>query len=227
MAHPELDGVVDDLLIYAVLEEIDGPGGILGMAGGCVFRDNWQTIVGVMLFDTADLAGLEASGRLELVILHEMAHVIGLGIVWSPLGLVVNPSLPNSQGADTHFIGPRAIVAFDGIGGTGYTAGQKVPVENALGGAGTRDSHWRESVFDNELMTGFLDAGANPLSVVTVESFADLGYVVDPAGADAFTLTLGLRRSLLGPKLELNDDLWRGPRFKMDATGRMTAVTWR
>jgi hypothetical protein len=116
-------------------------------------------------------------------------------------------------------------VAFDDVGGTGYTAGKKVPVENEQGGGGTRDSHWRESVFDNELMTGFLNAGANPLSVVTVESFADLGYVVDPTGADAYTLSIP-GRPLPGPKLELND-VWRGPLFKFDASGQMIGVSRR
>ena len=46
-----------------------------------------------------------------------------------------------------------------------------------MGGAGTADSHWRESVLSNELMTGFLDAGvANPITRLTVAQFADLGY---------------------------------------------------
>ncbi len=227
VAHPTLSEVVDDLLIYVLIEVIDGPGGILGSAGPCALRDNWQSIVGVMRFDIADVPGLEASGQFEAVILHEMAHVIGLGIVWDVLGLLVNPSLPSSPGVDTHFIGPRAIVAFDDVGGTGYTAGEKVPVENEQGGGGTRDSHWRESVFDNELMTGFLNAGANPLSVVTVESFADIGYVIDPTGADSYTLPAAAGRSPVpGPKLELND-IWRGPLFKFDASGRMISVTRR
>ena len=56
------------------------------------------------------------------------------------------------------------------------------------GGAGTRDSHWRESVFKNELMSGFIAAPNNPLSKVTVASLQDLGYQVDMSAAEAFTL---------------------------------------
>src|SRR4051794_6205534 len=49
-----------------------------------------------------------------------------------------------------------------------------VPVENT-GGPGTRDSHWREAVFGNELMTGFVGPAGNPLSRTTVGSLQDLG----------------------------------------------------
>ena len=34
---------------------------------------------GIMEFDSADLAALEASGQFENVILHEMGHVLGCG----------------------------------------------------------------------------------------------------------------------------------------------------
>jgi hypothetical protein len=43
-------------------------------------------------------------------------------------------------------------------------------------GPGTRLSHWRKSVLDNELMTGFLNLGENPLSRITAGSMRDLGY---------------------------------------------------
>src|SRR5258708_39129929 len=42
-------------------------------------------------------------------------------------------------------------------------------------------SHFRESVFGNEVMTGYLNNGANPLSRVTIASLADLGYQVNMA----------------------------------------------
>ena len=62
-----------------------------------------------------------------------------------------------------------------------------VPVENT-GGAGTRDSHWRETVFRNELMSGFIAATGNPLSKLTVAHLQDLGYVVDMAAAEPYRL---------------------------------------
>ena len=100
---------------------------------------------------------LEAEGSLQAVILHEMGHVLGFGTFWDdPFGLLPGSLRPRPRAAlaDTHFTGPPAIAAFNAAGGTAYT-GAKVPVMN-IGGAGTVNSHWRDEVFDPELMTGFL-----------------------------------------------------------------------
>jgi hypothetical protein len=66
------------------------------------------------------------------------------------------------------------------LGGTG-----NVPVENT-GGLGTRNGHWRETTFGNELMTGFLNSGKNPLSRLTIASLRDLGYIVNLSVADPY-----------------------------------------
>jgi hypothetical protein len=62
-----------------------------------------------------------------------------------------------------------------------------VPLETG-GGSGTAGGHWKESVFNTELMTGYLNYGNNPLSKVSIASLADLGYKVDLTKADAYTL---------------------------------------
>ena len=95
---------------------------------------------------------------MQVVILHEMGHVLGFGTIWSDLSLLADPSL--SGGTDPHFTGAQAIAAFNAIGGATYIASAKVPVED-MGGEGTADAHWRESVFGNELMTGFVEASTN------------------------------------------------------------------
>jgi len=51
----------------------------------------------------------------------------------------------------------------------------ELPIEN-IGGPGTAGGHWRESLLRNELMTGFLNLGENPLSRITAGSMRDLGY---------------------------------------------------
>lgn len=175
--------VIDDLLILAQVVDIDGPGGILGQAGPCFVRSgSLLPVAGIMSFDAADLDDLEVAGFLDEVIVHEMGHVLGIGTIWNGLGL-----LQGAGTADPFFTGAAALQAFDDVGGASY-AGNPVPVANT-GGAGTRDAHWRESVFATELMTGFLNGGvANPLSVVSIASLEDLGYVVDPGAADAYTL---------------------------------------
>ena len=91
-----------------------------------------------------------------------------------------------TPGADSHFVGPKAIAAFDAAGGTAYRGG-KVPLKND-GMYGT-DAHWRESVFGRELLSSIYVTGeTHPLSAITVQSFADLGYVVNVEAADSYTL---------------------------------------
>jgi Leishmanolysin len=110
------------------------------------------------------------------VIRHEMAHLLGFGTVWD-----LDRLLRDSTTENPWFSGPDAQAAFR----TALpTYGDKVVPVEAGGGSGTTLSHWRESVMTNELMTGFLNSGANPLSAVTVESMADLGYTVNADAAD-------------------------------------------
>jgi hypothetical protein len=111
-------------------------------------------------------------------------------------------------------------VAFDDVGGIPYT-GAKVPVENddAIFDTGSLDSHWRESVFGAELMSPAIDLGFNPLSVVTVESLEDLGYVVDPSGADPYSLAAPLRALSDEPGVTLVDDVLRVPLLFTDGKG--------
>ncbi|HYH80756.1 MAG TPA: leishmanolysin-related zinc metalloendopeptidase, partial [Longimicrobium sp.] len=178
---PALSINIDDLVIFAAVTDIDGPGQVLGQATPCYIRDAAPqlTVLGMMQFDVADVANLEASDRFGAVILHEMGHVLGIGTLWNFNNLLVDRSPTSGVGLDTYYTGAGGRAGFDAIGGLTYTGGQKVPVENT-GGGGTVNSHWRESVLKNELMTGFLNAGQNPLSVLTVRSLADLGYTVNP-----------------------------------------------
>ncbi|MGH7675788.1 MAG: leishmanolysin-related zinc metalloendopeptidase, partial [Gemmatimonadales bacterium] len=122
-----------------------------------------------------------------------------------------------------YFIGPRAIQAFDDAGGTAYVGGRKVPVENT-GGGGTADAHWRESVFDNEVMTGFINFGVNPLSAVTVGSLWDEAYVVNMAGSDAYVLPGPLVAAGARQGIDLGDDIWHGPILVIDRQGRVVRV---
>jgi hypothetical protein len=175
---------VDDVLIAASAVPIDGVNGILGQAAPDAFRsDSSLPYHGFMQFDTADLASLEESGELLYVILHEMGHVLGIGTIWSRLGLLAG------AGSNTPtFIGAQATAAYTEIFAT---TGSGVPVENS-GGGGTRDSHWRETILKSELMTGYLDSGQfNAVSRITVGSLADMGYIVNIAAADPYTKPAG------------------------------------
>ena len=221
----EWHAAIDDVMIVAVVEEIDGPGGTLAQAGTCWVRHASQLpIYGRMIFDTADLEGQERVGNMEQLVLHEMGHVLGIGIIWEDLELLRNPA-SEEEAPDTYFTGPLAIEAFDDAGGTGY-GGAKVPVENT-GGAGTRNSHWRETVMQTELMTGWSEEGnTEPLSTITIQSLADLGYAVDATAADPYRLPHAdaARKIDKGRLIPYGNDIWRGPIIVADSAGRVVRV---
>ena len=181
---------IDDLRIYIVPTE---PGESAGGWGGVkVLRETSHLpVVGCMAFNLSFYLR-QTNTRLLSTALHEIAHVLGFGTIWDDLGFRRNPSR-NNEGADTHFDGPRAIAAFDAAGGSSYT-GRKVPVLN-FGIPRYRDSHWRGTVLGAELMAtggGLLFEGYykayKELSAITIQSLADLGYVVEVTQAETHTL---------------------------------------
>jgi hypothetical protein len=226
---PGLNEIVDDIVIFAIIDSIDGPGKILGQAGPCFARNvKHFPVVGVMQFDSADVATLIAGGSFGLVIEHEMGHVLGYGTIWGADGLLANPSFtggtpPCDSTQDPHFTGSQALAAFDRVGGASYVASAKVPVENK-GGPGTCDAHWRESVFKNELMTGFLNIGSNPLSLETVASLGDLGYLVTYSAADPYVLSLTALRAETSPGIVLRNDIMHLPIRLLDPAGRVVGT---
>lgn len=178
----EIDGEeIDDLLIEASGEAIDGAGRVLGQAGPTYVRsDSLLPCKGVMSFDVADLADMEANGSLVDVIIHEMGHVLGLGTIWHDKALVTGANTNNPE-----FTGQHCRSVYASL--RGESQPKNVPLENE-GGAGTAEGHWREVTFDNELMTGYIDPGENPLSRLTIAALQDLGYEVNPGVADGYSL---------------------------------------
>lgn len=219
-------GEIDELVIVAAIREFDGPGGILGAAQPCAVREaSMLPFVGVMRIDVEDLALLELDDQRELI-LHEMGHVLGIGSLWHSFDLLRNPSIgADGSGADTHFAGPLAIAAFDDAGGTAYAEGEKVPVENRAG-PGSGDVHWRQSVMRTELMTPYATIGApDPLSAITIQSLADLGYVVDVSVAEPYALPIPAAAVAEEPDvIYLGDDVLKDPIIIVDRDGRVTGV---
>ena len=190
--------VIDDILILAKGAPIDGVGGILGQAGPTHLRpasagvNAFLPARAEMTFDSADLAAMQANGTLLDVITHEMGHCIGIGTIWPNKGLLAGATTSNPT-----FTGTNAKGEFGTLQGTGPAP---VPVENT-GGPGTRNSHWRETIFRNELMSGFIAAPGNPLSRMTAASLKDLGYVVDMTKAEPYTLPNHLNLLVSGVNL--------------------------
>ena len=174
-------GFIDDLLIDASVTTIDGPGGLLAQAGPDELRSGSRLPDhGEMEFDNADVGSMFGNGTLDELILHEMGHVLGFGTIWSNLGLK----------SGFTFTGAHAVAEYQTL--TGDFSKTSVPLETG-GGSGTAGRHWSEAVFNNELMTGFVEPPGvpMPLSRLTIASMWDLGYTVNLSAADSYTLPGG------------------------------------
>ena len=141
-----------------------------------------------MSFDSADVAALETAGTWEAVILHEMAHVIGIGTLWSSSGV----GLPGYQelyvDGTGQYTGATGLAAYQQEF-VGQESATFVPVELG-GGGGTANGHWNEGdggfatgitrISDGQdmnlmLMSGWLNGGSY-ISDTTLGSFEDMGY---------------------------------------------------
>jgi hypothetical protein len=194
---PPLTETIDGVVIFASIDSIDGRGKILAQSGPCYIRtsngqNDFRTSIGVMKFDSADFASLATGGNLEEVITHEMMHVVGFGVFWDSKAknLLINDSTPATS-STAAYVGAGGIAGCRSLGAV-VTCASSVPVEGTQGGPGTLYSHWRESTFNNELMTGFLQKGFNPFSVMSIRSLEDLDYTVNPAAADPYALPAGV-----------------------------------
>ena len=166
-----INEVVDDLRIYVGYLHTDE---FAGWARSFWVRtsgpDAWTPILGAAaihrdVFDNSTQARNTA--------LHEIAHVLGFNDwAWEKHDLL------SGEASRRHFRGTNARRAFVAEKGWRWV-GPRVPL--AL------DAHWRESAFGDELMsTDVYRSDSRPLSRTTLQSFADLGYEVDPSQADAY-----------------------------------------
>jgi hypothetical protein len=198
--QPTLHG----LTISASLPEIDGLGGVLGSAGPqtIAYYDNDPltpnptialnyATTGLMQFDSADVADLVANNTFYSVVLHEMAHVLGIGTLWTYNNNVNDTDYQLYTVGSGQYTGPNALAHWQSE--FNQPSATFVPVELG-GGPGTADGHWNENNFgagntgftsnltgmdfSNELMTGWASSTFF-ISEVTLGGLDDLGYVVD------------------------------------------------
>lgn len=181
VVDPETGTVIDDILIDVQAGLLDGAGtdgtgGLLANAGPEAYRATgtrlpWKASAGI---DPADAN----NPLLRQIVLHEFGHALGF-----VSEVFQQKNLLNAAGSG--WIGANALREYRSI--FGVRNALNVPME-AGGGAGTAGSHWSESIFGNELMTGYVsNASSLPLSRITVGAMADLGYTVNYARADAYT----------------------------------------
>ncbi|HEX7005191.1 MAG TPA: leishmanolysin-related zinc metalloendopeptidase [Trueperaceae bacterium] len=175
-------GVIDDLLLFAGIEDLDGPGGVVGMAGACILRADGFPLVGMVLIDSSDVDNLSSTGDMYTVVLHELGHVLDLSQAgWQRRDLLDYDRAECMESFTVEFTGDSANEQYSRLGGSG-----PVPVENNAV-PGTACSHWDFETFHNELMTGYLTSDAR-LSRLTVGALADMGYQVDMSAADSYSL---------------------------------------
>jgi hypothetical protein len=111
------------------------------------------------------------------VILHEMGHVIGIGLLWKLNQL-------HSGIKTDEYKGSEAKQVWEDMGSSG-----PLPVETD-GSSGTAGFHWVETCLRGELMTGYVQGGqaSMSLSKLTIASLKDMGYGVNLDAADEFSI---------------------------------------
>lgn len=214
------------LTITASLPEIDGIGSVLGSAGptSITYYDNnplglpsvalQYATTGIMQFDAADVGVMVASKTFYGVVLHEMAHVIGFGTLWTTQ-TNLNSTVFNLYADGTgQYVGANALSQWQSEFNRPFDT--FVPVELG-GGSGTANGHWNENDggypstgirsadtgmdLSNELMTGWASETFF-VSRATLGAIDDLGYTVDYSLAgvvvpEASCLQLGLVAGML------------------------------
>ena len=213
--------VVDDVIIFATVTPIDGPGKVLGSAFPCFIRDetpNNQTVIGIMRFDSDDIS----NPKFTDVVTHEMLHVVGIGTLWGFYGLRQGAQTPQ-----TRYTGALGVGGCVAVGGASVCPGS-IPLEalSETVGPGTADSHWSDGVFNNELMTGFVNSSTNnPFSVMSIQSLGDLKYGVNPAAADPYTVPAAAGSLILGQRnVDDQQTRWeqvQQPRFMISRKGKV------
>ncbi|MBT7729788.1 MAG: hypothetical protein HN703_12975 [Planctomycetaceae bacterium] len=177
-------GTIDDIQINVQLGllsgDSDGDGNTLAQGQPLLFRTDstglpYLAQIGV---DEADIS----NPALSTIMAHEIGHCLGFPTSrgWE------NNVIPLGSDAPTNFTGPKAVEQYNLLFGTAAVAAG-VPIEQD-GGDGTAFAHWDDATFGNELMTGTLDfTSTNPLSVITVGAFDDMGYGVNYDAAQPYS----------------------------------------
>ncbi len=199
---PPLSGTVDDVIID--VSSVNVEASFLAAAGPSLLRDKTVGNTNVPVFGTMIINLFFADTDLadpvvfEDTIVHEMGHVLGIGTTWETttnLQGVEEEPVPVDLGVpnpayDPRFVGKNAVTAYKEIlAASGRPTEDSVPVENT-GGGGSIDSHWREFLFNDELMSSSAEPTNEPLSKLTAASLIDIGYTVNlnSAAVEPYTI---------------------------------------
>jgi len=197
------DETIEGLLILAECKDLDRKGGLRAnteldrsaLRGSSAGKTAGLPGKATITLDATDMRTLDdqeaAAGAAEQesikrfrvdLIAHEIGHALGLSrIVWEGKGFLDRTNLEQPV-----FTGSAAKSAFGQALGT---EPRSVPLET-FGRDEEFIGHWRQAFFHSELMTFFLEDRPNLIGPLTVAALQDLGYTVDPAGAQTKELDL-------------------------------------
>jgi hypothetical protein len=191
---PSFRGKIDDIVVFVNTADQGGSGGILSSTRACLgqFIQGLPAprsvtavpLISAITFDAADVQGLGTAG-LETRATQEMGRALGLGIFWDFNSLILN-----SGTSKPTYYGANAVKAYKALGGAGNIPLEtrfSIPLGNGAPLSIERETYWSEKL-GNELLTPVLTAGKNPLSRITLGALIDLGYSVNTAASDAYTL---------------------------------------
>ncbi len=172
--------LIDDVRVHATTADLGY--GVNGSAQTLWFRSSSGVAINGLVVLDSEFIRSESDSHVFRTMIHELGHILLQGgEEWDER--LVNRSL----NADTYFKGILSRAAFESAGGGWYrerarAARKGVPVEN-----GNYFSHWREDVLGNEIMTsGAVSDEIRPLSLITIQALADLGYEVDVSRAEPY-----------------------------------------
>ncbi|MFB9995233.1 excalibur calcium-binding domain-containing protein [Deinococcus oregonensis] len=158
-------------------------------AAPCDLHDgSYLPIYGVVDLNSNGLSDLPRVDLLDTMV-HEMLHALGVGTLWeadyrvSLSGKSDDKNLIKKVNGKYYYTAPKALAAYKTLGGT---VGAGIPLDADAG-------HWAGSAVCSEILSG--DAGdytgrVNPVSPLTLGALEDLGYRVNRAAGNRYTLPL-------------------------------------
>ena len=160
------------------------------------------------------LADIRTGGKTQYyyVVLHEIGHILGIGVFWSSSDPIYAPITSYTDANDSttkyYYTGTNAFNQYKSyLYGDALELIVGIPIEDN-GGSGTVEVHPEEGLentlssdtryingifhpgLNDELMTGWMEGSPTdtPISRVTLGFLADMGYIIDYNDAESFSI---------------------------------------
>ncbi len=120
------------------------------------------------------------------IMIHEFAHALGFGTLWTPI------DFGGAFGKIGRTWIDAATATYSANSYAGYAYGSLIGTDGAVAVPIDRAdlSHWDEARFDTELLTPYAEGSGVPMpvSVLTLSALRDLGWRINLAAAQPYTL---------------------------------------